>query len=448
MPILNGAIFIGLIVIINIILVDILEINGQVYRVLLSCVVTSFPSFTSTFSYMFISCKDIFALLCAVAACYFYCRNYKYRMLVSGFLLICSLSIYQVYVAVAGSLFILCLMKRILKSDCNVKNLVIETIKFFMLLLMSCIIYLVITVVILNIFDLQFGTLATGKFNYSNIFHNIFTAYKHFFGFFVPGYSEGFIPTKVSLLAHYILLFIVAIMTIKKIFCIEKPKRILLILFGIIFPLVINCMYLLFIPYSLSTMELMSFICVYLYMIMIIEISIPEKDDLNLIQVTAVSVNSKKIDFAQCIIALCFVAIVGSNVFIANKMFLQLHMVYENMFSYYSSVISAIEQTPGFEQSSKVAFIGKAEANHSLDEFYDEQIEGVDYSLLNSYARNDFLEYYMGFNVNFAAADEIEKLETDERVIEMSVFPYYGSACKIDDYIVVKLGEVVSEARD
>jgi sporulation protein YlmC with PRC-barrel domain len=52
--------------------------------------------------------------------------------------------------------------------------------------------------------------------------------------------------------------------------------------------------------------------------------------------------------------------------------------------------------------------------------------------------REAFVRYYIGFDVPFADASEIQALRQTQEFAEMSVYPYYGSVQKIGDYIVVK----------
>ena len=74
------------------------------------------------------------------------------------------------------------------------------------------------------------------------------------------------------------------------------------------------------------------------------------------------------------------------------------------------------------------------------DELDTELMLGPAHDLVNIYSRENFLRYYLGFDIPFADDAELEKLENDSRVAAMSEYPYYGSVQKIDDYIVVKLG--------
>ena len=74
------------------------------------------------------------------------------------------------------------------------------------------------------------------------------------------------------------------------------------------------------------------------------------------------------------------------------------------------------------------------------EELDTELLMGPAHDLVNVYSRENFFRYYLSFDIPFAGGDELERLSADERVRDMSEYPYYGSVRKIDDYIVVKLG--------
>lgn len=71
----------------------------------------------------------------------------------------------------------------------------------------------------------------------------------------------------------------------------------------------------------------------------------------------------------------------------------------------------------------------------------EDDLEGISYNLLNIYSISGFLRFYLDFDVPLADETEIEVLKEREEYKNMAMYPYYGSVQKIDNYIVVKLGE-------
>jgi hypothetical protein len=78
-------------------------------------------------------------------------------------------------------------------------------------------------------------------------------------------------------------------------------------------------------------------------------------------------------------------------------------------------------------------------------DYYSQQFEelhaitGVYGFVPDSYSKNYFMEYYMGFPMPFASDEEIQQITTTSEYKSMSVYPYYGSLQKIGDILVVKL---------
>ena len=158
---------------------------------------------------------------------------------------------------------------------------------------------------------------------------------------------------------------------------------------------------------------------------------------------------NKKQRVLKDIICIFMALVLVSNIYIANKSYLELHMAYENAYAFYTSIITQIKMTSGFDENSKLAIIGKTEESNYLEKFEKggsekersekNIIKGINLSLKNVYSRNSFITYYLGFDIEFATEEEISILQADERFEEMEVYPYYGSVQKIDNYIVVKL---------
>ena len=69
-----------------------------------------------------------------------------------------------------------------------------------------------------------------------------------------------------------------------------------------------------------------------------------------------------------------------------------------------------------------------------------ELLQGPSRALINIYSRENFLRYYLGFDIPFADEEECAALAEDPRVQAMSGYPYEGSVQKIGDCMVVKLG--------
>ena len=139
--------------------------------------------------------------------------------------------------------------------------------------------------------------------------------------------------------------------------------------------------------------------------------------------------------------ALLLMAVIVSNVYFANMVYLKLDLQYENASSFYTGLMTQVKQTEGFDENSKLAIIGRQDnLLHSFPELDTELMLGPARDLVNIYSRENFIKYYLGFDIPFASEDDVAALAADARVETMAEYPYYGSVSKIDDFIVVKLG--------
>ena len=135
-------------------------------------------------------------------------------------------------------------------------------------------------------------------------------------------------------------------------------------------------------------------------------------------------------------IGLCII-----NIYFANKTYLKLYLQYENAYACYSAVITQVKQTEGFDESCKLAVLGKGSNLLYIPVELDTgDLAGPDGDLVNVYTRERLIKRYLGFDMPFASDEEKAKLLADPRYEAMPAYPYYGSVQKIDDFIVVKLG--------
>ena len=133
--------------------------------------------------------------------------------------------------------------------------------------------------------------------------------------------------------------------------------------------------------------------------------------------------------------------IIVGNIYIANAAYLNLHLRYENAYAFYTSLIADVKQSPEFTEGTKLAVIGTWDD----PDFYEENLgftnclTGVTGFKPDSYSKERFLQYYLGFTVPFASEEEQAAIAASPEFEEMAVYPYYGSMRKIGDVMVIKL---------
>ena len=120
-------------------------------------------------------------------------------------------------------------------------------------------------------------------------------------------------------------------------------------------------------------------------------------------------------------VLLCLIVV--SNVYVANKSYLKQYMVYENTFSFYQSIVTQIQQTPGFDENSKLVVIGNAEQDSSyLENFGEDKIYGL-CGFRGESISDEFITYYLGFDIPFATTEEKATLVKEEYIENMPVYP-------------------------
>ena len=411
-------------------LVRIFRVENKVLQVLLGGCVMVFPSLIGTFGYMFTSCSFALSFLAAVSAVSILCWNEKWGFLPALCCMVFSLSIYQSYIAVAAGLLVVLLIHRLLHGE-TVVSAVRSGVVFVGFLALSLGLYYGATQLILKLLGESFNDYASGNLGFSlaAIPEKILLCYRNFFRYMSKG-SRGIVPTVLSQRIHWILLGITLILLLaaalrKK----DWPRLALVAALVVILPLAVNCMYLFTTADAVHTLVLYGFIGVYVLGIVAADACIPMMTQrcLKRILVDAVTV--------------CLVIVILINTYIANAAYLNLHLRYENAYSFYTSLAADIKMMPQFGEDTSIAILGTWQE----PDFYEEkfpfliQLTGTKGFLPDSYSRARFLEYYIGLPIPCASEDEIAAIEASDAYQAMPVYPYYGSMEFFGDILVVKL---------
>jgi len=432
MPWIYGILTIFLITVSVCIIIQIFSLQSKLFQILLAGSILTFPSLTATLTYMFTSSSYAVSFLLAVLAVWFLTKCSKRAVLPALICMIGSLSIYQSYVAITASLLVLVLIQCLLQEE-PILPVVKSGIFYVLFLIVSLGVYYVLTMIINRMLGTGFSSYASGNlsFRFEEIPSRILLAYQSFFRFFAEGF-RGLMPTAFSQLLHKLCLLFSGLLLMLWIFSQKRFQlsRVfwLAALLGIL-PLAINCMYLFSTEDSVHTLVLYGFIAIYV----LITVLTQAAAELHL-----------QFRFRQvCINLLSFLVsgIILCNTYIANEAFLLLHLRYENASAFYTTLAADIRMTPGFDQDTKLALTGAyQEPSFYLEKFpFSDHITGTDGFLPDVYSKDRFLEYYMGFPIPMASAEETEEIMASPEYEQMAVYPYYGSLQKIGNTLVVKL---------
>lgn len=420
------------------VILRIFHIQRKVLQVLLAGCVMVFPSLIGTFGYMFTSCSFALAFLLAVVSVYLLQSKDKLRWLFALGFMVFSLSIYQSYISVAAGLLVVLLIARLLRGE-KIGSVISSGCLYVLFLVLSLGCYYVATQVFLKLLHVQMNGYASENVSFSllSLPENILTAYESFLLYFTEGF-RGLLPTSLSRLAHVLILAVIAILLLLWGFSQEKkelPRYLLLAVLLLLLPLAVNCMYLFTMPDSIHTLVLYGFVCVYVLAVVIADTSL------------SVCAGKRWQEFLRPflvdILTLCMGLTIVINTYVANAAYLNLHLRYENAYSFYSSLTAQIKQMPEFTPDTKLAVLG----TYQEPEFYNarfsflEKLTGVKGFLPDSYSRSKFLEYYLAFPIPTPSEQETAEILASSEYAAMAVYPYYGSVQMIGDTIVVKLSD-------
>lgn len=425
MPWIYGIITLLLIAVSVCMMLRLLEISSPVLEIALAAAVVSFPSLTGTYCFMFTSASYGLAFFLAVLCAALFKKGGTLNTVFSGLALVLCLSIYQAYIAISASLFVLLMIKDCLEGDKKAWKTVLWGFKALAMMAAALAVYFALTLLVFKFTGAEFNDYVIDNVNsQASIPGRILMAYQNFWDIFTFR-NYYLISSEASRIVHLILLvFMLGCVVLAAARKRQLLNWALMAALILLLPLSINCMYLMMSPQSIHTLVLYSFVCFYFLAALLAEKAGP-----------AVLKPGKDI------LALLMCLVICSNVYFANMCYLKMQLQYEAADSFYVSMIAQIKQTEGFDENSRLAIIGRQDnLLYQAPELDTSLLLGPSADLINIYSRENLFRQYLGFNIEFADEEELETISALPEFQEMAEYPYYGSVKKIGDYIVVKLG--------
>lgn len=419
------------------VIVRLFRIRRPLFQVLLAGCVISFPSLIATVSYMFTLAPYALSFLLAVTSLYLLKSRFRCRFLLAVGCMVGSLSIYQAYISIAAGLLVLLLIRRLLTGE-DVPGVVKTGFSYLGFLIASLGSYYLATRLVNLVLHIDFNGYAGDSlsFRLSDIPGDILTAYGNFLSFFTTGY-RGLINGSLCRWMHYFCLTAAGILLI--FWGISRKKReiarflLLAVLIGLL-PLAINCMHLFSAEDAVHSLVLYGFIAVYVFVLMVADVCL----DLPIPRIF-----QRLSRGAQHLGVLALAVILACNIYLANQVSLNLYLRYENAYAFYTGLVAQLQQTPGFDENTRIAVMG----DYQSPKFYSDnfsftsELTGTTGFLPSSYSKYRFLEYYLGITVPVSWDEELAFLREEEEFIQMPVYPNAGCCKMIGDYFVVKLSD-------
>ena len=423
MPWIYGSISILLMALAVCAAVRVLGLRSKPMQALLGMLVLSFPALTGNFCFMFTSAAYALAFFLAVISVEQYLKGGRLHVCLAMLCLVMALSMYQAYISVAASIYVVLMILRAL-DGAGVKDNVLFGIKALLMMALSIAVYYAVTLLVFRFTGAEFNAYVTENVTGDvGLLRRLRMAYDAFF--YIFSFRNFYVITsEVSRYIHIALALLIlvslGIVTVQR-----EKKNVLRALMSAVLtallPLSICCMYLIMSRESIHTLVMYSFVAVYMLLIALLE-----------------RLNIRGI---KDLAALLLTVVLISNVYFGNMTYLKLKLQYENAYSFYTALMAQVKNTEGFDENTQLAIIGRQDnLLHTFPELDTDLLMGPANELVNIYSRENFIKYYLGFDIPFAPEETLQKLNEDERVQQMAEYPYYGSVRKIDGCIVVKLG--------
>lgn len=430
----NGVLFLFFVALTAGVIVSIFDIQSRSSAAFIGILFVSFPAATSTLLFRYTAHYDAFALFLAVLAVWFL-EKYKYGLFPSVLLIAFSLGIYQAYIPLTISIYVLLLIRKVLMEDIKIGSLVLRGIYYCTSLVLGLAVYLVIMKFFLNWFDAELlpyqGINDMGNISLAQLPALVWNAF--LYGCIFPLTDYASIAQTDALKIAYLLLWFIIIITLVYIAVVKKknPLQILsLVLLCLIFPVAVNFIAVMCPNGFIYTLMIYSFALIPCIPLILQEI-FPKATGV----------------LAKCQHVLGYISvgiatlIIICNSYGANVNYTTSYFATCQTENFANSLVTQVRLTENFTPDKKWGIIGTL--NDPL--FYGtwdnvETYGGIYHSaeLVRSYTFSSWIKAYAGYIPTWASTEELQELAENPVVSSMPTWPSAGSIQVIDDFVVIK----------
>ena len=427
----------------SIVLVELLNIKKPIWIVLTSAIHVTAPTFAIIVTYPYCSDSYAIAMLLSVLSVYFIYkkRNANCFVIASCFVAL-SLGLYQSYIGVTVTLCVIIPILKLLKNEESIKTIWIDILKSIGMVILGVIIYYILTQLVLYLTHVKLSTYSGANEIGLSIFKTIPEAIKQTYTTFYQFFFEDNILKNsywkreyVNLIFFLILATAIVISMIKNKTYKSPVKIIMIITFIAIMPIAINVIELIAQERTVNLLMGAS-----LYLPFILLIAILETLDGNTWRETIVNWGATAI----LLIIIITYALSDQCTYIAREY--TLNQAYSTMIR----IVDRIETNEEYQKGMKICFAGTIEQNNypRKSKIYEMAVGYItDYGeFWENYASGkvtikNFLEKYMGIEIEFCTDREYLEIVNSEEFEEMEIFPEQESVKVINDIVVVKLSD-------
>lgn len=424
-----------------------LPIKSKPLAALASAVFISFPTVGCTMIYTFTAHFYAFAVLLAVAGVYVTVR-YRYGGFAGMLLFACSMGIYQAYMPLAASLFVLVLISRAASSDDKdgrgARGLVFDGTVYLLTLIFGFVLYFLILKLSLSILGaelLSYQGVDTMGINIRELPAMLARAYGEFF--LLPDRPVyGVNDTGAVRLAIRISYDVSAAMLLYYL-AFGKSKasnKILTALLFALFPLAVNSIVLL--SYHSYVHLLMVYAVAAVFFLPAVMYG-AVKDSASAKVPAGLH---RALSAAAAVLIAASMSVASLNyIWQNNGCAMTLYFSNVQATEYFSTVVTRVKSTPGYRDDLKFAIVGDEIDDASYTNLVYEELpfhySGIPYDPINIYSRVQWMYYYLGFDPVYATEAESRALRLIPEIADMPRYPDDGSIVIFGDYVVLRIDD-------
>ena len=404
--------------------------NNIIIGIFISSIFFITPAFVSLFTYY----QDLYSHITAILLSSFILqktflqKNWKIYIPI----LIIIIGLYQAYFSLITTIYIIYCIHKLLNNSIDEKKMsqfICEFFSFLILTFISIVIYYVIFIFILKIFDLnsivssRFGT----NFSIYNIIHSLLKMYGMIFVLPFKNYAglnTTFLMKIVYILSFSLIIYIVFRYLINNNY---KSKSIALIILIIILPIFMNCVAL--VSQHIVIRMTIGLGIIYLFIAIFFDYSLK-------------NINLNTYHY-KSLINILLIIVIAHMIYYVNGFVFMSKLVDNATKSFTDRLVTDIKSVSEYSNDKKVYFYGTINDNNLKDYFvyYDANVFPVDVPrnfLLFPWEYKEAINRLSAFNYEEPKIDEINRIINTDEFKNLKIYPNYGSIVDINGIIVVK----------
>lgn len=460
-PGLNGVMAVLLLAAAACFIVETLKIRSVTGAVLLAVLFVTFPSVTSTMTFMQMVPMYMLAMLLMCGGCWAAVR-FRFGWIACVICIMYSLAIYQAYLPLLVSLFVLAVLGMIIDGE-SIRRILRSTLKYILTTAAGLALYYISLQIRGYEMASYKGMDQVGKASPSELVHAVMRAYHRviqYFGTAPESFMEGS-PTTWSrwvwVLTAALWIYVLIVRRIWK----SAGRTLLYILASFLLPLAMGLIYVMSVQTQhASTVMTFAYVAFYILTLLLLEkaASAAEGEPAPVAEGRPKSAAARRplsgtprrgllqvLSIGTVFVMLC----VGYNNFkIANAAYYRIYIANTRVYGFLNRIMSSLEQQGDYEYGQDIFIAGNITEDEnpvdvlSMDEEDFGDMEGLatESGLLLPTNRNQYIRVFLGIDVNKDVDQSVrDEIMSSEEYKSMPVYPAEGSIRRFDDLWVIKI---------